>query len=188
MEYAPNGCYSASSAYKAQFLGSTPCSFTKIVWKSWAPPKCRFFASLVVQNRLWTSDRPAIRGWPHNPLCQLCQCQPETARHILFECRFSKHIWHAAAAWLSCPDLLQRMGSGRPTVLHYWHVITKTPTAHPKGLNSAMIVITWEIWKQRNARVFNNKYNNPMALFQKIRDKSKEWALAGVRHLVEAIS
>ena len=50
-----------------------------------------------------------------------------------------------------------------------------------------MILITWEIWKEWNARVFNNKYTNPVALFQ-IRDESKEWVLAGGRHLVEAIS
>ena len=44
----PNGCYSASSAYKVQFLASLPCQFGNIVWKTWAPPKCRFFAWLAV--------------------------------------------------------------------------------------------------------------------------------------------
>jgi hypothetical protein len=63
----PNGCYSASSAYKAQFLVALPCPFGKIVWKTWAPPKCRFFAWLAIQNRLWTADRLAKRGWPHHP-------------------------------------------------------------------------------------------------------------------------
>jgi hypothetical protein len=43
-----NGAYSAGSAYKAQFQGSTSCSFKQIVWKAWAPPKCRFFAWLAV--------------------------------------------------------------------------------------------------------------------------------------------
>jgi hypothetical protein len=30
----PNGCYSASSAYKVQFLASLPCQFGHIVWKT----------------------------------------------------------------------------------------------------------------------------------------------------------
>ncbi|KAK1642062.1 hypothetical protein QYE76_059867 [Lolium multiflorum] len=61
-----NGAYSATSVYKAQFPGSTQCSFQRVVWKTCPPPpKCHFFAWLVVQNRLWTSDRLAIRGWPH---------------------------------------------------------------------------------------------------------------------------
>ena len=53
--FSPNGRYSAGSAYKSQFLGSIPCAFGDLVWKTWAPPKCRFFSWLVVQNRLWTS-------------------------------------------------------------------------------------------------------------------------------------
>ncbi|XP_071680370.1 uncharacterized protein [Lolium perenne] len=65
----PNGCYSASSAYKVQFLAAFPCQFGKIVWKTWAPPKCRFFAWLAIQNLLWTADRLAKRGWPHHPTC-----------------------------------------------------------------------------------------------------------------------
>ena len=47
-----NGKYSTGSPYKAQFIGSNMCSFNNLVWKTWAPPKCRFFASLVLQNRL----------------------------------------------------------------------------------------------------------------------------------------
>ena len=173
--------------FRSQFLGSTPCSFEKMVWKVWAPPKCRFFAWLAVQNRLWTSDRLAIRGWPHNPLCQLCKNQVETARHILFECRYSKRIWNAAASWLSRPSLGQDMGSGRPTVLQYWHSTAKSPTACPKGLKTAIILITWEIWKERNARAFNNVATMPTVLFQKIKDESKNWIMAGAKHLAEIV-
>jgi hypothetical protein len=127
-------------------------------------PKCRFFARLAVQNRLWTSDRLAISGWPHQPSCQLCRCQPERARHILFECRFSKLVWQQAVSWLSYPSLLNDLGSGRGTVLQYWHAITTSPSACPKGLKSAVILIGWELWKERNARVFNNKASTSLAL------------------------
>jgi hypothetical protein len=37
-----NGCYSASSAYKIQFLASLPCQFGHIVWKTWAPQSAAF--------------------------------------------------------------------------------------------------------------------------------------------------
>lgn len=127
-------------------------------------------------------------GWPHSPQCPLFQCQPETARHILFECRFSRRIWQAAASWLSSPDLLQNLGSGRPTVLQYWQAIVNTTSANPKGLKSVVVLMPWEISKERNARVFNNKFTAPLHLFQKIKDESKDWILAGVRHLAENIS
>lgn len=31
------------STYKAQFLGATLTSMNKIMWKTWAPPKVKFF-------------------------------------------------------------------------------------------------------------------------------------------------
>ena len=51
--------------------------------------------------------------------------------------------------------------------------LSKTPTAHPKGLKSAIILITWEVWKERNAWVFNNKFAMPTVLFEKIKDEGK---------------
>ncbi|XP_071680109.1 uncharacterized protein [Lolium perenne] len=168
-------------------MAALPCSFGNIVWKTWAPLKCRFFAWLAVQNRLWTADRLAKRGWPHPPTCQLCRCSPETARHLLFECRFSKRIWNAAASWLSCPDLIRNIGTGRPKVLDYWQAIARTPTSSTKGLRTAIVLIAWEIWKERNERVFNNKSSLPSEIMLRIRDEGKDWILAGAKGLAELV-
>src|SRR6185312_11745460 len=48
--------YSASSAYHAQFLGASSPNFTELIWRAWAPPKCKFFSWLAIQNRLWMAD------------------------------------------------------------------------------------------------------------------------------------
>jgi hypothetical protein len=63
-----NGSYSTRSAYRAQFLGSSSSSFEKMVSRACAPPQCHFFAWLVMQNRLWTSDHLAKHGWPHQAI------------------------------------------------------------------------------------------------------------------------
>ena len=36
------------------------------------------------------------------------------------------------ATWLSCSDLMQSLGSGRPTALQYWHTIHKDPHSAPQ--------------------------------------------------------
>ena len=166
-------------------MSSLFSSFGTIVWKTWDPPKCRFIAWPAVQNRLWTADRLAKRGWPHHPTCQLCTCTPETRRHLLFKCRYSKRIWSAAANWLSYPDLLLSMGSNRPKVLDYWHATARTPTSSPRGLKTAIILIVWEIWKERNERVFNNKSSMPSEVMRKITEEGKAWILAGAKILAE---
>jgi hypothetical protein len=97
-------------------------------------------------------------------------------------------VWQQAASWLSCPSLLNDLGSGRETVLHYWHAITGSPTVHPQGLKPDVTLITWKLWKERNARVFNNKDSMPMAVVENIKEESKNWILAGAKHLADIIS
>jgi hypothetical protein len=61
--HTATGTYSSSTAYIAQF-DATPISFMiPAVWANWAPPKCKTFAWLILQNKVWTSDRLLRRGW-----------------------------------------------------------------------------------------------------------------------------
>ena len=158
-----------------------------VVWNTWAPPKCSFFAWLAVQNRLWTSDRLAIRGWPHQTVCHFCRCQPETGRHMFFECRYSRRIWAEASPWLHCPAITTSLAVTKPTILHYWKGLAKAPSPSRKGMHTAIILISWEIWKERNARVFNNKFTMPSILFQRIKTEGRIWILAGAKNLAEII-
>ena len=73
-----NGKYSAKSAYIAQFNGRISSAVAKLIWKHWAPSKCKHFAWLLLQNRIWTADRLQVRQWPNNYFCQLCYRNLET--------------------------------------------------------------------------------------------------------------
>lgn len=65
-----------ASAYNTPFLG--------FAWHRHAParveelgrPKCKFFAWLVINNRILTADRLQRRGWPNCHLCPLLQACP----------------------------------------------------------------------------------------------------------------
>ena len=100
-----SGEYSSKSAYEAQFLGTIATPALSSIWKTWAPPKCKFFAWLILQNRVWSSDRLARRGWPHNTSCALCRQTMETALHLLADCRFTRRIWESIALWIQEPLL-----------------------------------------------------------------------------------
>jgi hypothetical protein len=39
-----HGEYTASSAYDAQILGTTSSNFDNLIWRPWAPRKCKTFA------------------------------------------------------------------------------------------------------------------------------------------------
>jgi hypothetical protein len=45
-----DGSYSSKSAYKLQFQIHVISLMPSLVWKPWAPSKCKFFAWLIIQN------------------------------------------------------------------------------------------------------------------------------------------
>jgi hypothetical protein len=57
-----NGCYSSKLAYNMQFLGHTKSHLPSLKWRPQAPPNCEIIVSLIIQNRVWTSDRFEKRG------------------------------------------------------------------------------------------------------------------------------
>ena len=48
--WTASGEYSTSSAYRAQYFGSVKSELKPLIWKPWAPQKCKFFAWLVIKN------------------------------------------------------------------------------------------------------------------------------------------
>lgn len=92
-KWTPNGAYSASSAYRIQFLGSIQDNRANFFWKAKTENKCRFFAWLMVHKKIVTSDKLQLRGWDNSPICSLCGIELETARHLIMECAFAKQIW-----------------------------------------------------------------------------------------------
>jgi len=86
--------YSAASAYGAMFFGSTPLLGAKLIWKTAAPPKVRFFFWLVVHERCWTADRRFRRGLQQSDTCVICDQAPETMDHLLCSCSLARQAWH----------------------------------------------------------------------------------------------
>jgi hypothetical protein len=90
--FSSSGQYSAKSAYESFFIGSTQFGPYERIWKSWAPPKCRFFMWLVAHDRCWTVDWLARRGLPHPEQCPLCDQEEETINHLLVSCVFTRQF------------------------------------------------------------------------------------------------
>ena len=128
----------------------------QIIWKTWAPPKCKTFAWLVMQNRIWTSDRLQRRGWPNHGNCPLCNQVQESAAHLLFKCRFSSRIWTNILSWSGFHGIYPSQWTNFDDVKEWWsHIALGTDRAR-KAMAFLLMLVTWEIWKERNARIFQN--------------------------------
>jgi hypothetical protein len=92
--HSSSGEFSSKSCYSAFFMGAISFEPWKWVWKSWAPPKCKFFVWLALRNKCWTADRLQRRGLPHPMVCPLCDQEQETILHLLCSCSFARQFWH----------------------------------------------------------------------------------------------
>jgi hypothetical protein len=45
------------------------------------------------------------------------------------------------------------------------------------------LLVAWEIWNERNVRVFKNKHASPTVILEKVRNEARLWALAGAKHV-----
>lgn len=57
-----SGTYSVSSTYERLCRGLTYSQPAPLIWKSWAPLKCKIFLWLASQRRVWTLDWQARHG------------------------------------------------------------------------------------------------------------------------------
>jgi hypothetical protein len=90
--HVTSGVLSSKSCYQSLFAGSAPFEPWKRFWKTWTPPKCKFFLWLAMKNRCWTADRLEKRGLPHPVVCPLCDQEQETIQDLLISC-FAHQFW-----------------------------------------------------------------------------------------------
>ena len=69
------------------------------------------------------------------------------------------------------------------SVRAWWNGNLQIRLGSPKALASLMMLISWEIWTERNARVFRNTAIPSMVLISKIKTKVSLWAMAGAKHM-----
>jgi hypothetical protein len=177
--WTTNGQYTSKSCYNALFEGALVSSSWRLNWKSWAPPRVKFFIWLACLDRCWTAERLARRGLPHPARCLLCDQAEETMMHLLTGCPFARTIWHEVLSWIrstSTPPV-----AGDDFTAWWASALRATPRALRKGTSSMILLTAWWIWKHRNAAVFDNTQPSVASLLDTIKAEAREWADAGAR-------
>jgi hypothetical protein len=108
----------------------------------WAPPKCKIFSWLIIQNRFWTCDWFARRGWPNGGICPLCRQQNETACHILFKCCYSVRIWNLVKDWLGIVDFEPHSWLAYDEVEDWWTSVAFAHDGRRKSIASLLMHVT----------------------------------------------
>jgi hypothetical protein len=167
--WSADGVYSAKSAYEVQFRGTYSTLNCSALWKAKAEGKHRFFAWLLLQSKILTADKLLLWNWPCNPTCMLCDQHAETAEHLTLHCVFSQEVWALVNAWtgglvpVPQPDL---------SLESWWNSTLRSATKNDKRrLATLLIYAAWNLWKERNRRIFDHRSASPSAVLTLIKEE-----------------
>ena len=65
----------------------------------------------------------------------------------------------------------------------WWDHILHAHPGRKKALASLLMLVSWEIWNERNRRVFKNSSTLPSIILDRIKHDAHDWVLAGAKQL-----
>jgi hypothetical protein len=174
---AKDRAFSVKSAYRLYFMATTRFACAKAIWKSKAPMKCKFFMWLAVHRRCLTADNLERRGWPHNTTCPLCLSTAEDCDHLFVHCRFTRQVWSKIRGW-SKADFPSPGIAYRSTEEWWIQARKRAPKNLRKDFDTVTILVHWRIWKERNARIFQQEASTINMVFELIIEDLRAWKTA----------
>ena len=142
-----NDSYSSQKVYKLAFEGlQVPRTF-QWLWNSKCVPRIKFFAWLLMVDRLNT--KTMLRRRHYNTqvgiFCVLCSHNSEEdIEHLFFCCPFAANCWlRLNIVWDLDLELHHRISQARSIFQHDFYM-------------EAFLIGAWELWKIRNAVIFDN--------------------------------
>jgi hypothetical protein len=176
-QLAANGCISLSL-----FLGSMDFESYERIWKTWAPPKYRFFLWLVAHKKCWTTNRLEKRGLDHPERCPLCDHEREIIDHLLVTCVFSRECWFLLLRQFRLQVLAPQLSN--TNFMEWWHEANETIHGpFIDGLNSLIMLGAWDLWNHRNRCIFNGLSPNITTVLIQVGDERRLWESAGAKEL-----
>ncbi|XP_073362442.1 uncharacterized protein [Aegilops tauschii subsp. strangulata] len=188
-KWTVDGTYTARSSYRCQFEGALRTNDKELIWSAKAAPRAKTFLWLATRERCMTADNLAIRGIPHNPNCPLCSTAPETAAHLLTVCPYSAELWSSVIIKLGPPfsalPVATTAANNDGSLRSSWtsQLRALPGPAHRNTWRSAICLIAWMLWKERNARIFNATHCSPRQVVSRIMDEARCWSAARIHQL-----
>lgn len=118
------------------------------------PPHIEFFIWLSLLGKINTKGklyRIGIISIEEN-VCALCNSSPEDHNHLLLHCSFSGRLWNW---WINLWGLSWAFPATLLEAYNQWRYINKG-SFFKKVWHVIFFIIIWSLWKERNARIFNN--------------------------------
>ena len=136
---------------------------------------------LAARRRIWTSERRAQHGLQlHADPCHLCAQGIDEVEHLSVQCVYTSQVWHSCRTMTGLPITIPTQHDH----LESWWLRERALLAKEerRRLDSWVLLTSWNVWKQQNARVFGNTAQqcNEDVLAAKTVADMKLWSQAGL--------
>ena len=120
------------------------------------------------------ADNMLKRGWVCDPVCRLCRVTDESCLHLFLKCPFSGQVWDLVQQKLQITFNPPPADAADLSLWWLHQISTRSKSAAP-SLNAVITLVCWTIWKERNARTFNNVSATVPQVFSKIVEEAAVW-------------
>eukprot|EP00253_Pinus_taeda_P022180 PITA_22180 len=159
----------------------------RIIWKSEAIPKIKFFIWLLLKGKVLTAENLKKRGIIGPSRCPNCCSAEETIQHLFLDCPFAKRCWIKLSSlgninW-------QPQQSISETILE-WRKNCPWRDKRSKIVKIIWAIIPhnllWKIWLTRNKKIFQNKESNVRMTCNKAHTLAQETIAAKHKGKIQA--
>ena len=98
------------------------------------------------------------------------QTSPRICRPSSFPIRFTTRVWTEVVTWLGIQDHSPLTWRHEDTVQDWWLKTINTGGHIKKAIGSVLMLVMWEIWKERNARDFPSTASPTTIITAKIKE------------------
>ena len=141
------------------------------LWSANLWPKVTLFLWLLLRKKLLTWENLRGRGVIGLSICVMCSSEEETSNHLLDVCEITDRLWERgrdvfkrSARIKGCPNKTIENWPRKP---YKNEILNRMWELFPGFL-------MWEVWKERNQRIFEGKYKREEDLFNRVKAHIKE--------------
>ena len=178
-QYTEHGLYTVKSGYWLSTHLSTEegiqptfgnIDLKRRLWKTKMPPKLHHFLWRSLSRSLATGSNLKRRHITTDDLCRRCCQEPQTEKHLLFDCPYAQAVWRESGT--DNKILTDPLASLEEKIEVCLQCCLHTRLAHFQNLP---FCIMWRLWKNRNILIFQRKHIDWRWVLHQARRDAQEW-------------
>ena len=136
----------------------------QFVWSNCAPPRVRFFAWLLVQEKIQCKTNLRFKNVVDDAECEVCRVAVESPDHLILHCTIATQFWAKLGISVHQASVSQLWKLDRP------------PGVPAQHYSTFLLLCAWQLWKHRHDVVFRSQEPSLLRLLLSCKEEARLWS------------